>query len=196
LGFNELVGENMKNFRDIINYYIVFFKIGLLTIGGGYTMLPIIEKEVVEKNKWATDEEVIDSYALAQSIPGVIAVNTATLLGNKMNGFWGALAASLGVITPSIIIIVIISMFFLEFRDVTQVANAFKGIRVAVLALLIMSVYKMIKKSIKDIWGILFAIVSFICVLFVKVSPVYIIIGAAIISIIIYYRKEKENDCS
>lgn len=185
-----------KGLKEILEYYIVFFKIGLLTIGGGYAMLPMIEKEIVEKHKWSTDEEVMDSYALAQSIPGVIAVNTATLLGIRLKGFWGAVAASLGVISPSLIIITIIAIFFNKFREVSEVANAFRGIRIAVLALLILSVYKMIKKIVHDIWGILLAILSFICVMIVGISPVWVIIGATVLSITIYYRKEKNNDNS
>jgi chromate transporter len=186
----------MKNFKEIIKYYLVFFKIGLFTIGGGYAMLPIVEKELVEKYKWSTEEEVLDSYALAQSIPGVIAVNTSALLGIKGKGFWGAVAASLGVISPSIIIIVIISIFFNRLRDITAVANAFKGIRIAVLALLILSVYKMVRKSVKDIWGVILLVVAFVCVLIFNISPIYVIVGATIISIFIYDRKEKDDDPS
>jgi chromate transporter len=186
----------MKDFREIIKYYIVFFKIGLFTIGGGYAMLPIVEKELVEKNKWSTEEEVLDSYALAQSIPGVIAVNTSALLGIKGKGFWGAVAASLGVISPSVVIIIIISIFFSRFREIAAVANAFRGIRIAVLALLILSIYNMVRRSVKDIWGIILLIVSFVCVMFFSISPIYVIIGAAIISIFIYDRKEKDNGSS
>jgi chromate transporter len=183
----------MDKVKEIIKYYIIFFKIGLFTIGGGYTMLPIIEKEVVEKNKWVSEEEVMDSYALAQSIPGVIAVNTATLIGSKLSGFFGALAAVLGVITPSIIIIIIVAIFFNRFIEITEVANAFRGIRIAVLSLLMATTYKMTKKTIKDIAGIVLAISSFICVMFLNVSPIYVIIASAVISIIFYYRKEKDN---
>lgn len=193
----KVTKDEKKGLKEILQYYIVFFKIGLLTIGGGYAMLPMIEKkEIVEKHKWSTDEEVMNSYALAQSIPGVIAVNTATLLGIRLKGFWGAVAASLGVISPSLIIITIIAIFFNKFREVSEVANAFRGIRIAVLALLILSVYKMIKKIVHDIWGILLAILSFICVMIVGISPVWVIIGATVLSITIYYRKEKNNDNS
>lgn len=185
-----------KDFKEILQFYMVFFKIGLLTIGGGYAMLPMIEREIVEKHGWSTDEEVMDSYALAQSIPGVIAVNTATLLGIKWKGFWGAVAASLGVISPSIIIITIIAVFFTKFREVSEVANAFRGIRIAVLALLILSIYKMIQKIVHDLWGIFLATLSFISVLIVGISPVWVIIGATILSIAIYYRKERNNDNS
>ncbi|GKX27809.1 chromate transporter [Vallitalea longa] len=186
----------MKKFKEILKYYMLFFKIGLFTIGGGYAMLPIIEKELVEKYKWSTEEEVLDSYALAQSIPGVIAVNTAALIGVKGKGFWGAVAASLGVISPSIIIIIMISTFFSRLREITIVENAFKGVRAAVLALLVISVYKMVRKSVKDIWGIIFLSVAFVCVLFFDVSPIFIIIGAVIVSIFIYNRKEKDEDAS
>lgn len=186
----------MKNFKEIIKYYTIFFKIGLFTIGGGYAMLPIIEKELVEKYKWSTEEEVLDSYALAQSIPGVIAVNTAALIGVKGRGFWGALASCLGVISPSIIIIVIISAFFSRLREITIVENAFKGVRAAVLALLVISVYRMIRKSVKDIWGIILLSIAFVSVLFFNVSPIYIIIGAVIVSIFIYNRKEKDDNAS
>ena len=186
----------MKKIEELLKYYIAFFRIGLLTIGGGYAMLPMLEKEVVEKNKWSTDEEVMDSYALAQSIPGIIAVNTAAFLGTKWNGFLGAVFAVLGIISPSIIIILIISTFFMRMQNIEAVVSAFKGIRIAVLALLIMSLIKMIKKSIKDWYGILLAILSFVFVVFIDVSPIIVIIAAALVSILIYYRKEKADDNS
>ncbi len=185
-----------KDFKEILQFYMVFFKIGLLTIGGGYAMLPMIEKELVEKCKWTTEEEVMDSYSLAQSIPGVIAVNTASLLGMKWKGFIGAVSATLGVITPSMIIITIIAIFFFQVQDVAEVANAFRGIKIAVLALLILSVYKMIKKIVNDIWGILLATLSFLCVMIVGISPIWVILGATVLSMAIYYRKEKNNDNS
>lgn len=171
----------------------VFFKIGLLTIGGSYAMLPLIIKETVEGKKWFDEEEVIDCFALAQSVPGAIAVNTATLLGYKKNGIKGAIALILGIITPSVLIILIIADLYDRFEENIYFSNALKGIRVAVLSLLIGTVFNLGKKSIQDYWGAMLAITAFILISFLDVSPGYVILAGIVASILIYYKKGDKN---
>ena len=134
----------------LFDLFYIFARIGGFTFGGGYAMLPMLQKEVVEKRKWATQDELMDYYAIGQCTPGIIAVNVATFVGTRLRGFWGALFATLGVITPSIIIIMIIAAFISGFQDIEIVTHAFNGIRAAVVALILSSVIKLSKKSIVD----------------------------------------------
>lgn len=177
-----------------IECYLSFFKIGLLTIGGGYTMLPIIEKEIIQNKKWANEEDVLNSYALAQSIPGIIAVNTAVLLGYKINRIKGAIAFCLGVISPSIMIILLLAKVYENVIGNSLVEHALNGIRIAILAMLFVTVINLIKKSIKDFWGVALSLSAFIAVSILDVSPVYVIIAGIVLSILIYYRKDRTND--
>ena len=172
-------------FKKILDLYITFFKIGITTFGGGYAMLPIIEREVVEKKKYATSQEILDYYAIGQCTPGVIAVNTATLVGKKTAGIWGGIMATLGVVTPAVIIISIISAFINNFADIPAVIHAFSGIRVAVCALMINIIIKLIKTNIKDIWGIVIFFLVFIIGILFDLSPVYFTIASALAGIII-----------
>lgn len=176
---------------NFLQLFLSFFKIGLLTIGGGFAMLPVLEKEVIEAKQWVPAEEVLNSYALAQSVPGIIAVNTSVLLGYKLNRIKGAAAAGLGVISPSIIIILLIAKVYENLITNKLIENALTGIRIAVLALLFVTMINLIKKSVKDFWGTLLALSSFITVSFIGVSPVYVIIAGIIFSILIYHRKDK-----
>ncbi|NLJ88458.1 MAG: chromate transporter [Epulopiscium sp.] len=167
--------------KQLFELFISFARIGAFTFGGGYAMLPMIEKEIVEKKKWATSDEILDYYAIGQCTPGLIAVNTATFIGYKRKGILGAIIATLGVVFPSLIIITVISMFFEHFQDYTIVQHALGGVRVAVAALIVHTITKMWKQSIKDWLGILLFIFSFIAVAFSDISPVIIIILGGII---------------
>lgn len=168
-----------------------FFRIGLFTFGGGYAMLPLLQREVVEVKGWAKDEEVLDFYAIGQSTPGIIAINTATFVGYKVKNVKGALAATMGMITPSLIIIMVIATFFTHFQEYQVVQHAFMGIRAAVCAILVNAIYKMSKKSIVDITGVLIGVMAFLVISFVNISPIFIVIGAAISGIILKYRRVK-----
>lgn len=168
-----------------------FFRIGLFTFGGGYAMLPLIQREVVEVKGWAKDEEVLDFYAIGQSTPGIIAINTATFVGYKVEKVKGALAATMGMVTPSLIIIMMIAAFFSHFQDYEVVQHAFMGIRAAVCAILVNAIYKMSEKSIVDKTGIMIGAISFIFISFIDISPIFIVIGAAISGIILKYRRVK-----
>ncbi len=127
---------------------MIFFKMGSFTFGGGYAMLPIIQEEIVNKRKWATDQEVLDYYAIGQSTPGIIAVNTATFIGYNQRGLIGGIVATLGIVSPSIVIITIIAMFFKNFQDYVLVQHALGGIRVVVAALILNAVLKMYRDSV------------------------------------------------
>ena len=157
-----------------------FFKIGLFTFGGGYAMLPMFERELVEKNKWITNEELLDYFAISQCTPGPIAVNTATFVGYKIKKNIGSAAATLGVIMPSIVIILIIAAVLSNFAGIPAVQHAFAGIRVAVGALIIKSVIKLIRSNVKSLFQAALCIASFIVVAFLGQSPVYVVIGAGI----------------
>ena len=166
--------------KELFDLFWTFCKIGSLTFGGGYEMLPLIQREVVENKKWSTEKEILDYYAVGQCTPGVIAVNTATFIGFKLRGIVGGIIATLGVIFPSLIIILIIASFLQNFADMAIVQSAFAGIRVAVVALIITTVIKLLKSSIKDYLGVIIAIIAFIISAFIGLSPVYVVIAAGL----------------
>ncbi len=162
----------------------VFFTIGALTFGGGYAMLPMLEREIVNKHKWATQEDLLNYFAIGQCTPGIIAVNTATFVGHKVKGFWGSIIATLGVVAPSIVIITIIAMVLENFMDIVWVQHAFAGIRVAVCALITASVIKLFKTNVKEYWHVALAVAAFVVVALLKLSPVYVVVGCAVLSFI------------
>ena len=166
--------------KELFDLFWTFCKIGALTFGGGYAMLPLIQREIVENKKWSTEKEILDYYAVGQCTPGVIAVNTATFIGYKLRGIIGGIVATLGVIFPSIVIILIIATFLQNFADLAIVQSAFAGIRVAVVALIITTVVKLIKSSIKYYLGVIIAIIAFVISAFIGLSPVYVVIAAAL----------------
>lgn len=163
---------------------MIFFKMGSFTFGGGYAMLPIIQEEIVNKRKWATDQEVLDYYAIGQSTPGIIAVNTATFIGYNQRGLIGGIVATLGIVSPSIVIITIIAMFFKNFQDYVLVQHALGGIRVVVAALILNAVLKMYRDSVKDWLGVFLFIISFLLLVFLDITPIIVIITSALVGII------------
>ena len=162
-----------------------FCRIGVLTFGGGYAMLPMIQKEVVEKHKWATDEEVMDYFAIGQCTPGVIAVNTATFIGYKYGGILGGFVATAGVVFPSLIIIMVIAAFISNFAHLEWVQHAFAGIRVAVSVLIVNAIVKLWKTGVKDWIGILIFAVSLILTLALDLSPIILIVASMLVGIFI-----------
>ena len=134
----------------LIDLYLTFTKVGGMMFGGGYAMLPILQREIVDNKKWATTEQLTDYYAVGQCTPGVIAVNTATFIGSQQAGIAGGVAATLGVVTVPAILILIIAAFLSSFMDSVIVAHAFSGIRACVTALILASVVKLFKGSVKD----------------------------------------------
>ena len=158
---------------------------GACTFGGGYAMLPILQREVVENHGWATEDELMDYYAIGQCTPGVIAVNTATFIGYKTQGLPGAILATVGVIAPSLIIIIAIAAFIQQFAHLAAVQHAFAGIRIAVCALVLQSVWKMAKKGVVDMPTGIILLATFAAVAFLGVSPVVMVVVAAAAGILI-----------
>lgn len=176
--------------KELMGLFLIFARIGGFTFGGGYAMLPIIQREIVEARGWATHEEVADYYAIGQVTPGIIAVNTATFIGYKLKGVVGAIAATLGMITPSIVIITIIAIFFENFADYPLVQHAFAGIRIVVVALIAQVVFEMARKSVKDyVTGAIF-VLGFLALIFIPISPVWIILAAGMVGVLVNRRKE------
>ena len=169
--------------------FITFAKIGAFTFGGGYAMLSILQREIVEINHWATEDEMLDYYAIAQCTPGVIAVNTATFIGVKHRGVIGGIVATFGVVLPSIIIILIIAAFIKNFLEYEIVGHIFGGINAAVAALIVDAIISISKKSVVDKVCIALAVLSFIASVFFDVSPVIIVIGGAAVGLILKGRK-------
>jgi len=182
----------MDYFKELLKLYFAFFRIGAFTFGGGYAMLPMLEKELVDKYKWVTLEEIMDYFAIGQCTPGVIAVNTATFIGYKQKGIIGGIVATLGVITPSVIIISLIATILTAIYDMPVVKHAFSGIGVAVCAVLIQAVLKLGKSGLKDVFTWILAIAAFVLSLFFDFSTILIIAVAAIAAIV--YRKVNRND--
>lgn len=164
--------------------YFTFFKIGLFTFGGGYAMLPLIQREVIEKKHWASEEEVLDYYAIGQCTPGVIAVNTATFIGYYKKGVIGGIVATLGVISPSLIIITVIAGVIRNFSEIAIVQHALMGIKVAVCMLMFNAIKKLWKNSIKNIAGIVIFVVALGLSLFASISTVILVVLAGVSGII------------
>jgi chromate transporter len=181
--------------KTLFELFFTFFKIGSITFGGGLAMLPILEKELVQRKQWASSEELLDYYAISQSTPGVIAVNVSTFIGHKKKGIPGGIIATLGIITPSIIIITIIAEFISNFESILWVQKALKGINVSVAALLTYSVINLSKKTLKKWYSVIFFLTAFSLIYFAKVHSVFLILGAVIIGVILHFTlfKKKED---
>ena len=158
---------------------------GVMTFGGGMAMLPILQREVVENKHWATEEELTDYYAIGQCTPGIIAVNTATFIGQKFKGIPGGIVATLGVVFPSLVIITILAGLINNFADLAWVQNAFAGIQVCVCVLIFNATVKLLKKSVVDKpTAVIFAAVL-ICSVVMDLSPVWFILVAAVLGILL-----------
>lgn len=180
--------------KTLWELFIVFARIGGFTFGGGYAMLPMLQKEVVENKKWATSDELMDYFAIGQCTPGIIAVNTATFIGYKIKGVLGGIVATLGVVSPSLVIITAIAAFLQNFQDIVYVKYAFGGIRAAVVALILSAVLKIGKKSVVDvITTIIFLVVTALSI-FTDLSPAVFVIFAGVCGIVIKgCRKDSEK---
>ena len=165
---------------SLFKLFTTFFRIGLFTFGGGYAMIPLIEHDVVEKNGWVPKNEFLDLLAVAQSAPGVFAVNMAVFVGYKLRGKRGALAASFGCVLPSVIIILLIALFFRRFRHIEVVNNIFMGIRPVVVALIAVPVFN-VAKSAKLGWSTVWIpVVAAFLIVALGVSPIYVIMAAGV----------------
>ncbi len=170
--------------KELVKLFFAFFRIGASTFGGGYAMLPMLEREIVVKNKWATMDEIMDYFAIGQCTPGIIAVNTATFIGYKQKKVPGGIIATLGVVCPSVIIISLIATILHGISDNPIVKHAFTGISVAVCAILLQAIIKLSKSGVKDIFTLIVALCSLCLSLFLKLSPIIIVILAGIAGIV------------
>lgn len=168
-----------------LDLYLTFARIGGLTFGGGYAMLPMLQKEIVENRGWVSEEELMDYYAIGQCTPGIIAVNTATFVGRKIKGIPGGILATLGVVTPSFVIISLIAAFIRNFADLAVVKNAFAGIRVCVCVLIFNAVVKLFKKSVIDLPTLVIFLLITTGSLFLDWSPVLFVIVAGLLGILV-----------
>lgn len=175
-----------KGLKQLTDIFFTFFKIGCFTFGGGFAMIPLIEREVVIKKQWVKQEEVIDVFAVSQSIPGAIGINSSTFIGYKIAGYKGAISATLGIILPSFIIITLIAAFFSRFQDYPIVKNAFLGVRASVVALIAMAVIKIGKAAIRDNLTAVIAIVTILLVIVLDVHAIYVIILGSLTGVITY----------
>ena len=190
------IKEKIKKFFDL---YITFAKIGTFTIGGGLAMMPMMQKELIEKKHWMTEEDLIDYYAVGQSTPGMIAVNVATFVGYNQLGILGGIVATLGMVSPSIIIITILAGLINSIDEYPMVQKALRGINVAVAALFTSVIVKFAKKTIKKPLHVLFMLISFSLVYFLKVQSFWIILAAILCGVVITFisiRKAASNDAT
>lgn len=164
--------------KELLNLYWIFVKMGAMCFGGGYAMLPILERELVLKRGWVTKEEIVDYYALGQCTPGVIAVNTSTFVGNKLAGNFGGIIATLGFITPSIVIITIIGTLLENFAHIEIVQNAFSGIRICVCVLIINATVNLWKTAITDKFGLVMFVIVLVLSSFLNISPIFFVLGS------------------
>ncbi len=179
--------------KTIIRLFSSFIKIGAFTFGGGYAMIPLIQKEVVEKRKWITDKEILEIIAIAESTPGPIAVNAATFIGYKTAGFWGALGATMGVVLPSFLIIAAVSLILRQFENLKAVKFAFEGIRAGVLALIVKALVSMYKQCPRNNISYIIAAIAFLLVTFFGLNVPAVIIVCAVIGLVYSIMAERRE---
>jgi chromate transporter len=172
------------NIKLCLRLFLTFLKIGAFTFGGGYAMIPLISRETVEKNKWIRESDILDIIAIAESTPGPIAVNSATFVGYRIAGFWGALFSTVGVILPSFVIIYAVSFVLRQFEELNAVRYAFNGIRAGVLALLIKALISMYMQCPKSLMTYIIMGASFAAAVFFDINVLWIILCCAIVGII------------
>ena len=170
--------------KELLVIYWKFFRMGAVTFGGGYAMLPILRREIVQKSHWMGEEDIMDFYALSQGLPGIIAINTSVFIGYHHKKAPGAIAAAFGVVSPSVIIISIIAFFMTGFKDNPYVQHALSAISVCVVALILDSVIGMWKKGVKDTIGLVLCLIILTLSLFTKISPVLLVIVSALVGIV------------
>ena len=166
--------------KELFELFWLFAKMGSVTFGGGYAMLPILQRELVETRGWVTNEELADFYAVGQCTPGIIAVNTSTFIGEKRRGIAGGIAATLGFVFPSLIIISLIAAFLSNFAELAVVKNAFAGIQVCVCVLILNAVIKLMKGAVKSAPAVVIYLIVLAVSVFTKLSPIVLVVGSGL----------------
>ena len=178
--------------KELIDIYLVFFKMGAVTFGGGYAMLPILKREIVEARKWLDETKIMDFYAVSQGLPGIIAINVSVFIGYTRRKSIGAITAALGMVSPCLIIITIIAKFLSNFQDNVYVESALSAISICVAALVIQATIQLWKKGVKDLFGVILCLVVFTLMSFTNVSPILMVITSALLGVLVKLQKEKE----
>ncbi|HHU06065.1 MAG TPA: chromate transporter [Clostridiales bacterium] len=174
--------------KKLLNIFLITFKIGSVTFGGGMAMLTIISAEFSEKRDWVSGDDISDIAAVAQTLPGIIAVNVSILTGYRIGGVPAALVAGLGSVLPSFIVLCIIATFYSVLSDNVYVRGILRGVSGAVVALFVSTLYKMSRKNVKDLWGLGFFIIAIaLMLIFPSLSVIYIILGGALLGFVLYY---------
>ena len=188
----------MTKDNKVLSLFMTFFKIGAFTFGGGYAMIPMIQKETVENKKWLSDDDILDIVAIAETTPGPIAINAATFVGYKTAGAAGAVAATIGVVLPSFIIISLVALLYTAFKDNQTVKNAFWGIRIGVLALIGKALVTMFKQCRKNVVTYVIMLAAFAAVAFFDVNVLLVIAGSAAAGLVYseIMRRSEKNDIS
>ena len=187
--------------KELLELYWTFVRIGLVTFGGGYAMLPILERELADKRKWTTLDELRDYFAIGQCTPGIIAMNVSTFIGEKRKGVKGAIAASAGFLTGPVILILIIAMFISRFAELEVVQHAFAGIRVCVCVLILQAILRLWKKSVVDVFSfVLYAVIltlnalgTFTSLLPVKIPAAVLVILAGVTGLVVSVIRNKKS---
>lgn len=192
------MSDKKISFKELATLFGVFFKIGAVTFGGGYAMLPLLNSELADKRGWTTNEQLLDYYAIGQSTPGIIAVNVATFIGYNRAGILGGIIATAGVVMPSLIIITLLARFISNFSEIAWVQKALTGINVAVAAMLSKAVWTFTKKSVKNIWSFLILTAAFVAMYFFGIGSVWVIVTSAVLGIAMLWlpaqRKNSSNN--
>ncbi|MGI6498857.1 MAG: chromate transporter [Oscillospiraceae bacterium] len=182
--------------RQLFRIFFVTFRVGLFTFGGGASMLPMIQREFVEKQGWINDEEIVDIFAVSQSLPGAMAINASALLGYQMAGPTGGVLAALGCVLPSFLVIILVSLFYNLFISNPYVAGAMRGIQGAVIALLLSAIWKLRRVSLKDSFCWILCLLTLLATIFLPwVNVIFLLLICAGCGILFYYRRfKKEGD--
>lgn len=170
----------------VLDLFVTFFKIGLFSFGGGYAMIPLIQKEIVTLHRWLTLSEFIDVIAISQVTPGPIAINAATFVGYKVAGFWGSLGATTGVVLPSVLVILVLTWLFLRYRSLDVVKRMFSGIRPAVVALIVAATWSILPSSITSSTAVLIGVAAFLVIRYARLDPILVLILAAAVGALVF----------
>lgn len=184
----------MKDKVSLKNLFFTFAKIGAVSFGGGYAMMPMFIRELSEKRGWATPEELANYFAVSQCTPGVVAVNTATFVGNKHRGVLGGIFATLGLVLPPIVIIIVIATLLNSFVDNPYVAKAFFGIRICVCIMVLNAIIKLWKGSVKGVITFIIFLAAAVLTIVFKLSPVLLVLGVILLGIIIGFIKAPKEE--
>lgn len=177
----------------LLELFLTFFKVGVFTFGGGLAMLPIIRRVAVEQKSWLTEEEIVNCFAISQSLPGVISINAAIYIGNRKKGVLGAVASAIGVILPSFCIIIIILLFLGKIEDSPYVQGAFEGIKAASVALILVAAYKMGKQVLKGKLEYFIAATSFVIIVIAGINAIWAIVFGGLAGFLAFIYRGKRG---